>query len=55
MATDKALVEAPAQLDGQMVLVSENGFQPGFLKRPGFPEGSGYWIPIKGWSVRYAS
>ncbi len=25
------------------------------LKRPGFPGGSGYWIPIKGWSVRYAS
>ncbi|GAB4724483.1 hypothetical protein MOKP126_40830 [Mycobacterium avium subsp. hominissuis] len=25
------------------------------VKRPGFPGGSGYWIPIKGWSVRYAS
>lgn len=25
------------------------------MKRPGFPGGSGYWIPIKGWSVRYAS
>ncbi|MBF4191942.1 protein-disulfide isomerase, partial [Mycolicibacterium phlei] len=24
------------------------------VKRPGFPGGSGYWIPIKGWSVRYA-
>ncbi|WP_176470390.1 MbtH family protein [Mycobacterium avium] len=27
----------------------------GEVKRPGFPGGSGYWIPIKGWSVRYAS
>lgn len=27
----------------------------GGVKRPGFPGGSGYWIPIKGWSVRYAS
>ncbi|ETZ48026.1 transposase domain protein [Mycobacterium avium MAV_120809_2495] len=32
----------------------EERWKPG-VKRPGFPGGSGYWIPIKGWSVRYAS
>ena len=31
VGSDEALVEAPAQFDGEVVLVGENGFQSGFL------------------------